>query len=271
MEALNNSNQHQEVIRRYMDQDFAKNEHTKQQYLKALLKVADFSIDSQNISSIPKPQKYQSTQQQVPQQQFYQAPPQNQFYQQAPPQQPFYQTPYESSQQDIFQNNSPRNPIFVQTTNKPSMFETFMKLLSLSVTIIFIYVVYSSMKGSGALGGKGGGGGAFNQFLNVEEPKPIFETGKKFSDVKGIEECVEEIQEIADFLREPAKYQKLGGKLPKGVLLNGPPGTGKTLLAKAIAGEANVPFFFATGSEFDEMFVGVGARRIKSLFQAARK
>jgi ATP-dependent Zn protease len=254
-----------------MDEDFAKNEHTKQEYLKALLKVADFSIDSQNISSIPKPQKYSQQvpppQQQIPQQ-FYQAPP---YYQISPPQQQFYQTPYESSQQDLFQNNTPQNPIFVQTTNKPSMFETFMKLLSLSVTIIFIYVIYSSMKGSGVVGGKGGGGGAFNQFLNVEEPKPIFETGKKFSDVKGIEECVEEIQEIADFLREPAKYQKLGGKLPKGVLLNGPPGTGKTLLAKAIAGEANVPFFFATGSEFDEMFVGVGARRIKSLFQAARK
>ena len=94
---------------------------------------------------------------------------------------------------------------------------------------------------------------------------------KTFADVKGCDEAKAELAEIVDFLKDPTKYSKLGGKLPKGVLLTGPPGTGKTLLAKAVAGEAGVPFLYRSGSEFEEMFVGVGSRRVRTLFQTAKK
>ncbi|HEX3131931.1 MAG TPA: ATP-dependent zinc metalloprotease FtsH [Thermoanaerobaculia bacterium] len=98
-------------------------------------------------------------------------------------------------------------------------------------------------------------------------------SGKKvtFKDVAGVEEAKEELQEIVEFLKEPQKFQKLGGRIPKGVLLMGPPGTGKTLLARAIAGEANVPFFSISGSDFVEMFVGVGASRVRDLFEQGKK
>src|SRR5687767_5118026 len=87
-----------------------------------------------------------------------------------------------------------------------------------------------------------------------------------FKDVAGVDEAKDELQEIIEFLREPQKFQKLGGRIPKGVLLMGPPGTGKTLMARAVAGEANVPFFSISGSDFVEMFVGVGASRVRDLF-----
>ncbi|MEW6058844.1 MAG: ATP-dependent zinc metalloprotease FtsH [Actinomycetota bacterium] len=92
-----------------------------------------------------------------------------------------------------------------------------------------------------------------------------------FADVAGVDEAVEELKEIVDFLKHPKKYQRLGGRIPKGVLLLGPPGCGKTLLARAVAGEANVPFFFMSGSEFVEMFVGLGAARVRELFQQAKE
>jgi cell division protease FtsH len=102
--------------------------------------------------------------------------------------------------------------------------------------------------------------------IHADDPKKSV----KFSDVAGVDEAVEEVREIVNFLKEPAKYTNLGGKLPKGVLLVGPPGTGKTLLAKAVAGEAGVPFFSISGSDFVEMFVGVGASRVRDLFQQAK-
>ena len=92
-----------------------------------------------------------------------------------------------------------------------------------------------------------------------------------FKDVAGVDEAKDELQEIIDFLREPQKFQKLGGRIPKGVLLMGPPGTGKTLMARAVAGEANVPFFSISGSDFVEMFVGVGASRVRDLFEQGKK
>ena len=117
------------------------------------------------------------------------------------------------------------------------------------------------------------GGG--KQALSFGRSKAKLQTGKKmkvtFADVAGCDEVKEELKEIIEFLKDPAKFQKLGGKIPKGVLLYGAPGTGKTLLAKAVAGEANVPFFSSSGSEFVEMFVGVGASRVRDLFEQGRK
>lgn len=98
------------------------------------------------------------------------------------------------------------------------------------------------------------------------EYEPSQQQMVKFEDVQGCDEAKEELEEIVQFLKNPHRYTELGGKLPKGVLLTGPPGTGKTLLARAVAGEADVPFFFMSGSEFDEMYVGVGAKRIRELF-----
>src|SRR5262249_13939876 len=92
-----------------------------------------------------------------------------------------------------------------------------------------------------------------------------------FEDVAGVDEAKQELEEVVEFLREPQKFQRLGGKIPKGVLLVGPPGTGKTLIARAVAGEANVPFFTISGSDFVEMFVGVGAARVRDMFEQGKK
>ncbi len=116
-------------------------------------------------------------------------------------------------------------------------------------------------------------GGNKAMSFGKSKAKLLNTAGKKvtFKDVAGIEEAKEELQEIVEFLKEPQKFQKLGGRIPKGVLLMGPPGTGKTLLARAIAGEANVPFFSISGSDFVEMFVGVGASRVRDLFEQGKK
>ena len=107
--------------------------------------------------------------------------------------------------------------------------------------------------------------------MGSRDVAPAIEPDTRFTDVKGCDEAKSELVEVVEFLKDPTRFTKLGGKLPKGVLLVGPPGTGKTLLAKAVAGEAGVPFFYCSGSEFEEMFVGVGARRVRDLFQAAKR
>jgi cell division protease FtsH len=122
----------------------------------------------------------------------------------------------------------------------------------------------------------GGGGGPGGQIFNIGKSKAtLFEKGKgtqiTFNDVAGLEGAKQEVQEIVDFLKHPKKYTELGAKIPKGALLVGPPGTGKTMLAKAVAGEAQVPFFSLSGSDFVEMFVGVGASRVRDLFRQAKE
>ena len=137
--------------------------------------------------------------------------------------------------------------------------------------IILLWVIFMRGMGRGAMGGGGG------QIFNIGKSKAqLFDKDNvpvnvTFKDVAGLEEAKVEIIEIVDFLKNPGKYTKLGGKIPKGVLLVGPPGTGKTLLAKSVAGEANVPFFSISGSDFVEMFVGVGASRVRDLFNNAKQ
>ncbi len=136
--------------------------------------------------------------------------------------------------------------------------------------IVFWIVIMRRMSG-----GAGGGAGGGNIFSIGKSKAKVFEKGKgtntTFKDVAGLEGAKEEIEEIVDFLKNPKKYTELGAKIPKGALLVGPPGTGKTLLAKAVAGEAKVPFFSLSGSDFVEMFVGVGASRVRDLFKQAKE
>ena len=135
----------------------------------------------------------------------------------------------------------------------------FPMLLLIGVWIFFMRQM------QGGKGGAMGFGRSKAKLLNEAQGKVTF------NDVAGVEEAKEEVEEIVEFLKDPKKFSRLGGKIPKGALLIGPPGTGKTLLAKAIAGEANVPFFSISGSDFVEMFVGVGASRVRDMFEQGKK
>lgn len=142
-------------------------------------------------------------------------------------------------------------------------------VLSWAVPILLIFALWSFLL-RGMIEKQGMGG-----MMNVGKSRAKVyverDTGVTFDDVAGVEEAKSELKEIVDFLKEPEKYRRLGARIPKGILLTGPPGTGKTLFARAIAGEAGVPFFSISGSEFVEMFVGVGAARVRDLFDQARK
>ncbi len=143
-------------------------------------------------------------------------------------------------------------------------------LLPFGLIILIWWWIFRRMSKGG-----GGPGGAGNIFSVGKSQAKIFDKDSKvnttFKNVAGLAEAKQEVEEIVDFLKSPAKFTKLGGKIPKGALLVGPPGTGKTLLAKAVAGEANVPFFSMSGSDFVEMFVGVGASRVRDLFKQAKE
>lgn len=147
-------------------------------------------------------------------------------------------------------------------------------LFTVAVGLVWIMGAAALQKYIGSLGGIGTPGvGSSSSYAPKELNKEIMpdKNVKTFKDVKGCDDAKQELEEVVEYLKNPSKFTRLGGKLPKGILLTGSPGTGKTLLAKAIAGEAGVPFFYRAGSEFEEMFVGVGARRVRSLFQAAKK
>jgi len=160
------------------------------------------------------------------------------------------------------------NGVSVQAT--PPAKESFLKqlVISLAPILLLIGVIMYTMRGAGgAMGGKNpmSFGKSKARLITKDESHITFE------DVAGVDEAKEEVSELVDFLSDPSKFTKVGGKIPKGVLMIGPPGTGKTLLAKAVAGEADVPFFFISGSDFVEMFVGVGASRVRDMFEQAKK
>ena len=161
------------------------------------------------------------------------------------------------------------NPVEVIPIDRANFWGEIIGWLPLLLIIVFWILVMRRMSG----GGSGMGGG---QIFSIGKSKAQLYDQEKdnkttFKDVAGLEEAKEEVMEIVDFLKNPGRYTRLGGKIPKGVLLVGPPGTGKTLLAKSVAGEANVPFFSISGSDFVEMFVGVGASRVRDLFKQAKE
>lgn len=169
----------------------------------------------------------------------------------------------DNAQENVAEQNK-NNPVY--TEQKDWFGEVFSWMLPL-ILLVVIWMYFLKKMGKGGAGG----GGIFN--VGKSQAK-VFDKESRinvsFKDVAGLAEAKEEIEEIVSFLKSPDKYTKLGGKIPKGALLVGPPGTGKTLLAKAVAGEAEVPFFSMSGSDFVEMFVGVGASRVRDLFKQAK-
>jgi cell division protease FtsH len=176
--------------------------------------------------------------------------------------------PYESSD-EIFgllrtQQTEGKNIKFDAKVTKESVFVTLLiSLLPIAILVILLFLFMSQMQGGGNRVMNFGKSKA--KMVNKDTPKTTF------ADVAGAEEAIEELYEIKEFLQNPAKFQAIGAKIPKGVLLFGPPGTGKTLLARAVAGEAGVPFYSISGSDFVEMFVGVGASRVRDLFEQAKQ
>jgi len=177
---------------------------------------------------------------------------------------------YQESLDKYFQSHPGVTPVPVDPVADPEFFGPLINFLF--PLLMFGVLLVLMMRKMGGAGGGSGPGGIFNIGKSKAQ---LFEKGTKvnitFADVAGLDEAKQEVMEIVDFLKNPKKYTALGGKIPKGALLVGPPGTGKTLLAKAMAGEAQVPFFSMSGSDFVELFVGVGASRVRDLFKQARE
>ena len=177
---------------------------------------------------------------------------------------------YDKVLREYFKDNPKLPEVEINTKPEGEWFGPLLNFLLPLLIIVLIWVML--MRKMGGQAGAGGPGGIFN----IGKSKAtLFDKGTKvtitFNDVAGLDEAKVEVMEIVDFLKNPKKYTALGGKIPKGALLVGPPGTGKTLLAKAMAGEAQVPFFSMSGSDFVELFVGVGASRVRDLFKQARE
>ncbi|HSK39994.1 MAG TPA: ATP-dependent zinc metalloprotease FtsH, partial [Arenibaculum sp.] len=160
-------------------------------------------------------------------------------------------------------NNNVRISAMPDDSNVPSLFSVLLSWFPM-LLLIGVWIFFMRQMQSG--GGKAMGFGKSRARLLTEKVGRV-----TFDDVAGIDEAKQELEEIVEFLKDPQKFQRLGGKIPKGVLLVGPPGTGKTLTARAVAGEANVPFFTISGSDFVEMFVGVGASRVRDMFEQGKK
>ena len=163
-------------------------------------------------------------------------------------------------------NEQDMSNYFVTDVQRDSFFLTAILPVLLGVVVIIVFFTFMNNQASG-------GGNSKVMNFGKSRAKMVIDTAKKvtFKSVAGLDEEKEELWEIVDFLKAPKKYLQVGARIPKGVLLVGPPGTGKTLLAKAVAGEAGVPFFSISGSDFVEMFVGVGASRVRDLFEEAKK
>ncbi len=179
---------------------------------------------------------------------------------------------FQKSMSDLYTKNPGIAEVAFDVDNERDWIGNILQFLLPVLLFVAIWVLFMRKMGGPAGGGGGGGGGIFS----IGKSKAtLFDKGTKvnitFADVAGLDEAKVEVMEIVDFLKNPKKYTNLGGKIPKGALLIGPPGTGKTLLAKAVAGEAQVPFFSLSGSDFVEMFVGVGASRVRDLFKQARE
>lgn len=190
------------------------------------------------------------------------------------PQYTFTDATYEGLKQSI--NNAQKDfpdaqkvPISIEAGHESLLSNWFVQMVIMAVLLVAVWLFIMRRMSGGAGGGPGG------QIFNIGKSKATLfdkeaQVSVTFNDVAGLEEAKQEVMEIVDFLKNPKKYTNLGGKIPKGALLIGAPGTGKTLLAKAVAGEAQVPFFSLSGSDFVEMFVGVGASRVRDLFRQAK-
>ena len=177
---------------------------------------------------------------------------------------------FEETVEQVQRESGITDPIYITNVDRKSWGMDFLVgwLPLIVLVVIWIFIIRGMGRGAGFGGGQIFNIGKSKAQLFDKDNVPVNVT---FKDVAGLEEAKVEIMEIVDFLKNPEKYTKLGGKIPKGVLLVGPPGTGKTLLAKSVAGEANVPFFSISGSDFVEMFVGVGASRVRDLFNNAKQ
>lgn len=159
----------------------------------------------------------------------------------------------------------------ITDVNRAGLLEKLAPYIFVSILFV-VYITVTSTQMASISGGIGGGGANSNLAnFGKSRAKKDLQTGVTFDDVAGLDEEKEELAEIVDFLKDPAKYTEIGARIPKGIILEGPPGTGKTLLAKAVSGEAGVPFFSISGSDFVEMFVGVGASRVRDLFADAKE
>ena len=181
----------------------------------------------------------------------------------------FYVSDVNKIQEIVMEYNDGQTRMSLYDVTKQSTFLTWLPII---ISVLLVVILLVTLMGNMSSGGAGSSGGKVMSF-GKSRAHMTSEKDQKFTfkDVAGLDEEKEDMAEIVDFLKNPKKYNELGARIPKGVLLEGPPGTGKTLLAKAVAGEAGVPFFSISGSDFVEMFVGVGASRVRDLFDDAKK